>query len=262
MKKLKYISYFEDYKKLKSNLFDSKKYFKDSDDYKILYLEDKNGNKITPSEAENSSNYEDIIDMTEYMKIGLLYNGKEITLKLAPMADKENVGSFENSVEEFFLEDSDILDFYFNDVYDTDADVYNYDYTTGEILYYVSHGKKIISEFNNYRKKYYTETYPYILKGIKQFIEEDKLLLPINNTDYEKEIIQNLINNENFINDLSKFITNIYLNILMYIIDHSYFYIERYKEETDFNFVYDWSGPYVNSGEEIENVFIDYYDPF
>ena len=39
-------------------------------------------------------------------------------------------------------------------------------------------------------------------------------------------------------------------------------YLEKYKEETDFNFVYDWSGPYVNSGEEIENIFIDYYDPF
>lgn len=153
MKKLKYISYFEDYKKLKSNLFDSKKYFKDSDDYKILYIEDKNGNKITPNEAENSANYEDIIDMTEYMKIGLLYNEKEITLKLAPMADKENVSFFEDPIQQFFLEDSDILEFYFDDVYDTDTDVYNYDYDTGEILYYVSHGKKIISEFNNYRKK-------------------------------------------------------------------------------------------------------------
>lgn len=102
MKKLKYISYFEDYKKLKSNLFDSKKYFKDSDDYKILYIEDKNGNKITPNEAENSANYEDIIDMTEYMKIGLLYNEKEITLKLAPMADKENVSFFEDPIQQFF----------------------------------------------------------------------------------------------------------------------------------------------------------------
>ena len=245
MKKLKYISYFEDYKKLKSNLFDSKKYFKDSDDYKILYLEDKNGNKITPSEAENSSNYEDIIDMTEYMKIGLLYNGKEITLKLAPMTDKENVGSFENSVEEFFLEDSDILDFYFNDVYDTDTDVYNYDYTTGEILYYVSHGKKIISEFNNYRKKYYTETYPYILKGIKQFIEENRLLLPINNTDYEKEIIRNLINNENFINDLSKFITNITINILLYIIIKGYI-LKDYYNESEY-FYYNGPAPYISN---------------
>ena len=245
MKKLKYISYFEDYKKLKSNLFDSKKYFKDSDDYKILYLEDKNGNKITPSEAENSSNYEDIIDMTEYMKIGLLYNGKEITLKLAPMADKENVGYYEESVEEFFLEDSDILDFYFNDVYDTDADVYNYDYTTGEILYYVSHGKKIISEFNNYRKKYYTETYPYILKGIKQFIEEDRLLLPINNTDYEKEIIRNLINNENFINDLSKFITNITINILLYIIIKGYI-LKDYYNESEY-FYYNGPAPYISN---------------
>ena len=244
MKKLKYISYFEDYKKLKSNLFDSKKYFKDSDDYKILYIEDKNGNKITPSEAENSSNYEDIIDMTEYMKIGLLYNGKEITLKLAPMADKENVGYYEESVEEFFLEDSDILDFYFNDVYDTDADVYNYNYSTGEILYYVSHGKKIISEFNNYRKKYYTETYPYILKGIKQFIEEDRLLLPINNTDYEKEIIRNLINNENFINDLSKFITNITINILLYIIKG--YILKDYYNESEY-FYYNGPAPYISN---------------
>ena len=245
MKKLKYISCIEDYKKLKSNLFDSKKYFKDSDDYKILYIEDKNGNKITPNEAENSANYENIIDMTEYMKIGLLYNGKKITLKLAPMADKENVGPFEDFVKEFFLEDSDILDFYFDDIYDTDTDVYNYDYDTGEILYYVSHEKKIISEFNNYRKKYYNETYPYILEGIKQFIEEDRLLLPINNTDYEKEIIQNLINNKNFINDLSKFITNITMNILLYIIIKGYI-LKDYYNESEY-FYYNGPVPYISN---------------
>lgn len=238
MKKLKYISYFGDYKKLKSNLFDSKKYFKDSDDYKILYLEDKNGNKITPSEAENSSNYEDIIDMTEYMKIGLLYNGKEITLKLAPMADKENVGFFEDPVKEFFLEDSDILDFYFDDVYEGDDDNY------GEIFYFVEHGKKIISEFNNYRKKYYNEAYPYILEGIKLFIEEDRLLFPINNTDYEKEIIQNLINNKNFINDLSKFITNITMIILLFVIIDGDIVEDYYNEHRYFH--YDGPAPYTS----------------
>lgn len=246
MKKLKYISYFEDYKKLKSNLFDSKKYFKDSDDYKILYIEDKNGNKITPNEAENSANYEDkFIDMTEYMKIGLLYNEKEITLKLAPMADKENVSFFEDPIQQFFLEDSDILEFYFDDVYDTDTDVFNYDYDTGEILYYVSHGKKIISKFNDYRKKYYNETYPYILEDIKQFIEEDRLLFPINNTDYEKEIIQNLINNENFINDLSKFITNITMNILLYVIIKGYI-LKDYYNESEY-FYYNGPAPYITS---------------
>ena len=245
MKKLKYISCIEDYKKLKSNLFDSKKYFKDSDDYKILYIEDKNGNKITPNEAENSTNYENIIDMTEYMKIGLLYNGKEITLKLTPMVDKENVGPFEDSIKEFFLEDSDILDFYFDDVYDTDTDIYNYDYDTGEILYYVSHGKKIISEFNNYRKKYYAETYSYILESIKQFIEEDRLLFPINNTDYEKEIIQNLINNENFINDLSKFFTNITINILLYVIIKGYI-LKDYYNESEY-FYYNGPTPYISN---------------
>ena len=241
MKKLKYISYFEDYKKLKSNLFDSRKYFKDSDDYKILYLEDKNGNKITPSKAENSSNYEDIIDMTEYMKIGLLYNGKEITLKLAPMADKENVGYYENSVEEFFLEDSDILDFYFNDVYERDDGYYD---SPDESIYSVKNSKKIISEFNNYRKKYYNELYPYILDGNNLLIEEDRLLFPINNTDYEKEIIQNLINNKNFINDLSKFITNITMIILLFVIINGDIVEDYYNESRYFH--YDGPAPYTS----------------
>ena len=230
-------------KKLKSNLFDSRKYFKDSDDYKILYLEDKNGVKITPSEAENSINYNydsDLIDITDYTKIGLLYNGKEITLKLDDMLPKNDSSTFDHDINDF-LHSGD-----FDDLWEQDYD----EYYTRE--------NAIIPIFNKHRKEYYNNAYP----DIKYIIENNDILFPINNTDYEKEIIQNLINNKNFINDLSKFITNIYLYILMYIIDHSYIYIEKYKEETDFNFVYSWSAPYANSGDEIENVFIDYYDPF
>lgn len=202
-------------KKLKSNLFNYKKYFKDSDDYKILYIEDKNGNKITPSEAENSTNYNynsELIDITDYTKIELLYNGKEITLKLDGMLPENDSSIFDHDIYDF-LHSGD-----FNDLWELDYDEY---YTRKNA---------IIPIFNKHRKKYYNNAY----SDMKYIIENENILFPINNTDYEKEIIQNLINNENFINDLSKFITNITINILLYVIIKGYILKDYYNESEYF----------------------------
>lgn len=235
-------------KKLKSNLFDFKKYFKDSDDYEILYLEDKNGNKITSSEVENSNNYKDtFIDMTKYMKIGLLYDGKEIVLKLVPIQSKNDISYFEEYIKKFYLDDTDLL----NHVIFTSYDIYyefyykEFYYGNGTGYYAINNKNKIISEFNNYRKNYYNELYPIYQDVIKQFIGEHKLLFSINNTDYEKELIQNLINNENFINDLSKFITNIFLNILLHVIIDGLIRIEYYYDDNTQYFQYNGPSPYV-----------------
>lgn len=212
-------------KKLKSNLFDSRKYFKDSDDYKILYLEDKNGVKITPSEAENSTNYNydsDLIDITDYTKIGLLYNGKEIILKLDGILPKNDSSIFDDDINDF-LHSSD-----FDDLWEPDYD----EYYTRE--------NAIIPIFNEHRKKYYNNAY----SDIKYIIENEDILLPINNTDYEKEIIQNLINNKNFINDLSKFITNITMIILLFVIINGDIVEDYYNESRYFH--YDGPAPYTS----------------
>lgn len=212
-------------KKLKSNLFDSRKYFKDSDDYKILYLEDKNGVKITPSEAENSTNYNydsELIDVTDYTKIRLLYNGKEITLKLDGILPKNDSSIFDDDINDF-LHSSD-----FDDLWEPDYDEY---YTRKNA---------IIPIFNEHRKKYYNNAY----SDIKYIIENEDILFPINNTDYEKEIIQNLINNKNFINDLSKFITNITMIILLFVIINGDIVEDYYNESRYFH--YDGPAPYTS----------------
>lgn len=191
MKKLKYISYFEDYKKLKSNLFDSRKYFKDSDDYKILWFEDKDGNKLTRNQVDAKNEYY-ALNLND-VKIGVLYNQEEIVLKC-----RLNGNNIPNIIDEcaklFFTVDHDPKKF----------DDWVKHFTTGQI----DNTDEVRNELNKYVNKYYVIIYPYVSNNIE---------FEIDNVD-NKEIINNLINNKDFINDINDYFTKFVLGSLYFAI--------------------------------------------
>lgn len=187
MKKLKYISYFEDYKKLKSNLFDSRKYFKDSDDYEILWFEDKDGNKLTRNQVDATNKYY-ALNLND-VKIGVLYNQEEIVLKCR--LDASNVGKIiVECARLFFTVDHDPKKF----------DDWVTHLTTGQI----DNTDEVRNELNKYVNKYYDIIYPYVSNNIE---------FEIDNVD-NKEIINNLINNKDFINDINDYFTKFVLGSL------------------------------------------------
>lgn len=195
MKKLKYVSYFEDYKKLKSNLFDSKKYFKDSDDYKILWFEDKDGDKLTRNQVDATNEYY-TLNLND-VKIGVLYNQEEIVLKCR--LDASNVDNIiKKCAKLFFTVDHDPKKF------DNWIDFF----TTGEI----DNKDEVRNELNKYVDKYYNIIYSYVSNNIE---------FEIDNVDnYKKEIINNLINNEDFIDDVNDYFTKFLLGSLYYGVLH------------------------------------------